>query len=76
LLTFVPLIVVSAGCATQRKLLDDKQAAALQVATSRAQFEMDRQATEPVVLSRSLLQPGLQGPLMAAARNGRNSRST
>ena len=65
LLGLLVLGVWAVGCATQQQMLDDKQAAAVQAATSRAQFEMGCQATETSVLSRTLLQPVLQGPLMA-----------
>jgi len=62
---FLPIVIAVAGCATQQQMLDAKQSAAVQAATSRAQFDMNCQTTEATVLSRTMLQPALAGPLVA-----------
>jgi hypothetical protein len=61
----VSLALAAGGCATQQQLLDDKQSAAIQAATNRAGFEMNCPSAEGTVLSRTLLQPAIQGPLIA-----------
>jgi len=61
---FLALIVVSIsmGCATQQKFLDSNQNMAIQTVMGRAQFEMNCQELSPVVISREVVQPALQGP--------------
>jgi hypothetical protein len=56
--------LAGAGCATQAKFLDSKQAVATQTAVSRGQFEMNCPAATGTILSREVVQPALQGPLM------------
>jgi hypothetical protein len=58
--------VAAAGCMSQAKFLDDKQAMAMQTATSRGQFEMNCPAATGTILSREVVQPVLQGPWVGA----------
>jgi hypothetical protein len=53
-----------AGCASQSQFLNSKQGMAVQTAMSRAQFELNCQAVTPTVISREVVQPGLQGPFV------------
>ena len=57
-------VLAGAGCVTQAKFLDSKQAMATQTAVTRGQFEMNCPAATGTVLSREVVQPALQGPLM------------
>ncbi len=50
------------GCVSQTQFLDSKQNMAMQTALSRAQFEMNCQEATPVLISREVIQPALQGP--------------
>jgi len=61
---FLAIIVVSIsmGCATQQQFLDSNQSMAIQTVMGRAQFEMNCQELTPVVISREVVQPALQGP--------------
>ena len=58
--------LAAAGCMSQAKFLDRKQAMAEQTATSRGQFEMNCPAATGTVLSREVVQPVLQGPWVGA----------
>src|SRR4030095_15939551 len=62
--TRVALIVVLfvAGCVSQAEFLNNNQNTATQTAVSRAQFEMNCQQVTPVIISREVVQPALQGP--------------
>jgi hypothetical protein len=62
--TLLALIAVlaAAGCATQQQFLDSKQTMAIQTVLGRAQFEMNCQEVTPVIISREVVQPALQGP--------------
>ena len=51
-----------AGCATQQQFLQSKQNMAIQTVMGRAQFEMDCQELTPVIISKEVVQPALQGP--------------
>jgi hypothetical protein len=64
--TCLALIVMlfAAGCASQAEFLNNNQGMATQTAVSRAQFEMNRQQVTPVIISREVVQPALQGPWM------------
>jgi hypothetical protein len=64
--TRVALIAVlfSAGCATQTEFLNSNQPSATQTAVARAQFELNCQQVTPVIISREVVQPALQGPWM------------
>ncbi len=54
--------VLMTGCVSQTQFLDSKQYMAQQTALSRAQFEMNCQEVTPVIISREVIQPALQGP--------------
>jgi hypothetical protein len=54
--------LIAAGCVTQAKFLDDKQAMAVQTAVSRGQFELNCPAATGTILSKEVVQPVLQGP--------------
>ena len=56
--------LVAAGCASQAQFLDNRQAMAMQTATSRGQFEMNCPTATGTILSREVVQPVLQGPLV------------
>ena len=58
------LVVVLAGCASQAQFLDGKQGMAMQTAVARGQFEMNCPGATGTVLSREVVQPVLQGPLL------------
>jgi len=55
-------VVALTGCATSSQFLDSNQNMAIQTVLSRAQFEMNCQELTPVVISREVVQPALQGP--------------
>jgi hypothetical protein len=55
-------VLVSAGCASQAEFLNNHQFNATQTAVARAQFEMNCQQVTPVIISREVVQPALQGP--------------
>ena len=54
-----------AGCASQAQFLDGRQAMAMQTAVTRGQFEMNCPAATGTLLSKEVVQPALQGPLVA-----------
>ena len=56
------IAVISTGCATQQQFLQSKQDMAVQAALNRGRFEMNCQEATPVVISREVVQPALQGP--------------
>jgi hypothetical protein len=56
--------VVGVGCASQSQFLDNKQAMAVQTATNRGQFELNCPSASGVVLSKEVVQPALQGPVV------------
>ena len=62
----VPMVVVVAatGCVSQAQFLDGKQGMAMQTAVTRGQFEMNCPAAAGTVLSREVVQPVLQGPML------------
>jgi hypothetical protein len=61
LLAIIAVLAV-AGCATQQQFLDSKQPMAIQTVLGRAQFDMDCKEVTPVIISREVVQPALQGP--------------
>jgi hypothetical protein len=67
LFTRVALIatLALAGCASQAQFLEGKQAMAMQTAVSRGQFEMNCPAATGTLLSKEVVQPALQGPVVA-----------
>ena len=64
LIVLLLVVVVVAGCVSQAQFLDGKQGMAMQTAVSRGQFEMNCPAATGTVLSREVVQPALQGPLL------------
>jgi hypothetical protein len=63
---FVLLAVLAVtGCVSQTQFLDSKQPMAMQTALSRGQFEMNCPEATPVLISREVVQPALQGPWVA-----------
>jgi hypothetical protein len=56
------VVVFSTGCVSQAEFLNNYQPNATQVAVARAQFEMNCQQVTPVIISREVVQPALQGP--------------
>ena len=65
--SFIPLLAFVAalamtGCATQADFLNSKQAVAMQTAVSRGQFDLNCPQATPVLISREVVQPALQGP--------------
>jgi hypothetical protein len=63
-LRLLVLALTAAGCATQSQFLDGKQAVAMQTAVSRGQFEMNCPNAKGTVLSRDVVQPAFQGPVV------------
>jgi hypothetical protein len=55
-------MAVTAGCATQNQMLNQKQGSATQTALQRAQFEMNCPSATATVLSSDYIQPAIQGP--------------
>ena len=50
------------GCATQNKILQERQDGAVQTALARGRFELGCPAATATVLSRDFIQPAVQGP--------------
>ena len=63
-LTLLALLAALAmtGCATQADFLNSKQPMAMQTAVSRGQFDLNCPQATPVLISREVVQPALQGP--------------
>lgn len=55
-------VLFSVGCVSQAEFLNNNQYNATQTAVARAQFEMNCQQVTPVIISREVVQPALQGP--------------
>ena len=53
-----------AGCFNQNEMLNQDQPMALQTAVNRARFDMNCPAASGEVISREVVQPGLQGPFV------------
>jgi hypothetical protein len=53
---------IGGGCATQKQLLDTRQAGAVQSALQRGRFDLNCPAATATVLSRDYIQPAVQGP--------------
>lgn len=62
-LSLIALLAVT-GCATQTQLLDNKQPSALQTALNRGRFELNCPAATGTIISREVVQPGIQGPFV------------
>jgi len=56
------IILAMAGCATQSQFLNDKQGMAIDTALSRAKFDLNCPQATPVLISREVVQPALEGP--------------
>ena len=65
-LTYIALIAAlgAAGCGTQAKFLQSKQPMAIQTAVSRGQFEMNCPNAIGTVLSKEVIQPAFEGPVV------------
>lgn len=61
ILMALAVALFTTGCVSQTQFLDNKQSVATQTALSRAQFEMNCQDVTPVIISREVVQPALQG---------------
>jgi hypothetical protein len=61
LLTLFAALTVT-GCATQQQFLNNMQPIAMQTAAGKGRFELNCQAAMPVLISREVVQPALQGP--------------
>jgi hypothetical protein len=59
------VVVAATGCATQTQLLDENQMMAVQTAVRRGEFEMNCPQVNPVIISREVVQPALQGPAVS-----------
>jgi len=59
-----------AGCMSQEQFLASKKPTAMQVAVSRAQFEMNCPSANGQVLSKEVTQPALQGPIVQGEERG------
>jgi len=57
-------VLAGTGCVSQAQFLDSKQAMAMQTAAARGQFELSCPAATGVILSREVVQPALQGPVV------------
>jgi hypothetical protein len=57
-------VLAAAGCATQAQFLENKQGMAIQTAVSRGQFELNCPAATGTLLSKEVVQPALQGPMI------------
>jgi hypothetical protein len=60
----VVAVLALGGCATQAQFLDNNQGTAMQTAVSRGQFDLNCQQVSPVLISREVVQPALQGPFV------------
>ena len=63
--TAIWLVIIGlalSGCASQSQFLNDKQDMAMQTALSRGKFDLNCQQASPVLISREVVQPALQGP--------------
>ena len=54
--------MVMAGCATQSQFLNNKQSMAIDTALNRAKFDLNCPQVTPVLISREVVQPALEGP--------------
>ena len=60
LLAILAVLALS-GCVSPAQFLDSKQPMAIQTALGRGQFELNCPQASPVVISREVVQPALQG---------------
>ena len=59
--------LAAAGCVSQAQVLDNMQGMAMQTAVSRGQFELNCPAATGTILSREMVQPRFEGPMMMNA---------
>ena len=64
ILTALMAVLTVAGCVSQGQFLDNKQEMAVQTALNRARFEMQCPEATATVLSREVVQPAIQGPMV------------
>src|SRR5512136_310123 len=64
LLLAILTVCALSGCVSQTQFLDGKQPMAIQTALGRGQFELNCPQATPVVISREVVQPALQGPFV------------
>ena len=64
LLLAILAVLTLSGCVSQTQFLDGKQPMAIQTALGRGQFELNCPQATPVVISREVVQPALQGPFV------------
>lgn len=66
---WMPALAVSAlalaGCASDSQILDQTQAAAQQTALERGRFDLNCPSARVVPISRDLIEPAVQGPVVA-----------
>jgi hypothetical protein len=55
-------VAVTIGCATQKRMLAQKQDGAVQTALQRGRFEFNCPSATATVLSSDFIQPAIQGP--------------
>jgi hypothetical protein len=65
--SFAVLLMISvfwalASCATQSQFLDNKQDVAMETVLTQGRFDLNCQQVSPVLISREVIQPVLQGP--------------
>jgi hypothetical protein len=62
------LLLAGSGCANQNQMLDNDQAMAMQTAVERGRFDINCPAATGQIISREVVQPGLQGPYVNGIR--------
>jgi len=61
-LAVIAATVLSAGCATQQKMLQEKQPVAIESALARGRFDLNCPGATGTVLSSDYIAPAVQGP--------------
>jgi len=64
-LSVLMLAAIASGCATQQQLLDQMQPTAVDTVLNRTRFDWNCPAATATLISREVVQPALQGPLVA-----------
>ena len=62
---FAAYALVLVGCASDSQILDQTQAAAQQTALERGRFDLNCPSAQVVPISRELIEPTVQGPVVA-----------
>jgi hypothetical protein len=57
-------LLALASCANQSQFLDNKQGIAMETVLSQGRFDLNCQQVSPVLISREVVQPVLQGPFV------------